>query len=269
VHLFDRSGRNHRRKAPSNIFNKPDFYTVFKGEERDLRIEHSLGDIENDFIRTRRSLEAGNGLTMRQTASFYSFVGAMMVRTPRHIDFKTSQYEALVKFAEGITIRPDATRIKHLPTGGPSITLDEMRELAKDPMGTWFPPETNVHIDTLVELFGCDVLVNDSDTPFITSDAPAAIYHVGESRMMPRGLGAEDCEITLPISPSMALLFRHKKRSGHGFIVADDGCVLEVNFRTILRANEEIVSDREDIYFIKIMAQGIVDLEAQPDDLSP
>ena len=114
----------------------------------------------------------------------------------------------------------------------------------------------------LSQRFGCDVLVNTSDHSFLTSDAPAVIYHLPRDpkfRMMPRGLGSPGCEITLPISPRTALLFRHKQPGLDSYIAADWERVFEVNFRTITRASERIISDTADIFFVKM----ITDLVAQ------
>lgn len=40
VNLFNLQGSEHRRRSPKNVFNMPDLYTIFSGEERDLSLEH-------------------------------------------------------------------------------------------------------------------------------------------------------------------------------------------------------------------------------------
>lgn len=79
---------------------------------------------------------------------------------------------------------------------------------------------------------------------------------------MPRGLGSAGCEITFPVSPLYALLFRHKQPGVHKFLRADWETVFMMNFRTLTHARINFISDREDIYFVKTINDKITQVDS-------
>jgi Protein of unknown function (DUF4238) len=263
VHIFDRTGGNHTKRAPQNAFHMPDLYTVFEGDKRNLRIEKSFAAWEYEFVRVRSLIEADHDVSGDDAAKLYAFVAAMMARPPHRIDFIKGQWSAIVDKARSIRINTNVAPMPSL-SEGPSMTLDEAQELADDPMGTWFADHVASHISVLSKMFGCDVFVNESQYPFLTSDDPAVIYYPPRKpgrRMVPRGLGSPGCEITIALSPRIALLFRHKEPGIHSFLRADWETVLEFNFRTITRARERIISDRPDLFFVKTILELVARTE--------
>jgi hypothetical protein len=261
VHIFDRCGGAHTKRAPQNIFHMPDLYTVFDGSQRNLRIEKAFAQWEHEFVRVRSLLERQTGVSGDDAADLYAFVGALIARQPHRIEFIKRQWGSIVEKARSIRIDPNVAPIRSL-SSGPSMTLDEAQQLADDPMGTWFAENVVSHISVLSQRFGCDVLVNESEHPFLTSDDPAVVQYPPRSpnrQHVARGLGSPGCEVTLAISPRTALLFRHKEPGIHGFLSANWETVFEMNFRTITRAREKIISDRSNLFFVKT----IVDLVAQ------
>ncbi len=264
VHLFNRQGGEHRRRSPKNVFNMADLYTIFSGEERDLSLEQHFSQLERDFVRVRGLIETADNGGSNEVAALYGFVAAMLVRPPHKIDNMKQQWSSIV--AKARTIRIDHKR-RPPPTlgrGGPSLTLTEAQRMADDAMGTWFPHSLNAHIEALAQMFGCDVLINGSPHPFLTSDNPAVVCVPpvsveGGWRPPPRGLGSLGCDITMPVSPTHALRFTHKPPGVHDWLVLDWEGVFEINFRTITRAQTTIVSDRSDLFFV----QTILDLVAE------
>ncbi len=266
VHLFDRYGGNHRRKSPAKIFRMPDLYTIFRGAERDLGIERAFSEWESDFVRVRCLIEAEQFGTGEDAADLYAFVGAMIARPPHRIDFMKEQWASIAERMRQIRINPDVPPIRTL-SSGPTMNLMQVQEQADNPMGTWFPGTVAAYVEAVSTRFGCDVLVNETaEHSFLTSDSPAVMYHPPTSdprfSAIPRGLGSPGCEITLPVSPRLALLFRHKAPGIHAFIRADWECVFEVNHRTITRACKSIISDKPDIYFVRTITEFLAKADA-------
>jgi hypothetical protein len=263
VNIFARDGGAHTKRAPENIFHMPDLYTIFDEGRRDLSIENAFGKWEDDFVRARKLIEDVQELSEEDVNALYVFAGAMLARPPHRIDFIKNQWAYIVEQARTIRIDPNIPPIPSL-SKGPSMSLDEAQRLANDPMGTWFRDDLAANIEVLSARFGCDVLVNVSEHAFLTSDDPAVVQHPPRDkrfRNMPRGLGSPGCEITLPISPRNALLFRHKTPGLHAFLSADWETVFETNFRTITRARKKIISDRADLFFVKTITDRVAEVE--------
>ncbi len=270
VHMFDFHGGNPRRKSPAKILRMPDLYTIFRSGERDLRIEHAFSQWEGDFVRVRGIFEARRLGTGDDAADLYAFVGAMLARPPHRIDFMKDQWASIADQMREMraNMNPAKSAIRSLPNDNPGMTLAEVQEMADNPMGTWFPSTVATYVETLSALFGCDVLVNETtDHSFLTSDAPAVIHHrpISDQRFrhMPRGLQSPGCEITLPLSPRLALLFRHKTPGVHAFIGANWDAVFEVNHRTITGAQTTIISDKPDIFFVRAITDHITKYDAE------
>ena len=263
VQVFDRDGGNHRRKSPENIFKTPNLYTIWDDTGRNLRIEQEFKHWEDDFLRVRKSIEANGRCTDEDAADLYCFAGALAARPPHRIEFVKNQWASIAKKMRSIQINPD---VAYPPTlsNGPSMDPVQVQELADNPMGTWFPEAIAGWINTISDLFGFEVLVNDTEHPFLTSDTPVVIWHppVANGRPFPRGLGSPTCEITLPLSPRFALLFRHRKTKVAEFTRVTWERVFEINFRTITRARCNIISDRPDIFFVLAITQHVAGREA-------
>jgi Protein of unknown function (DUF4238) len=271
VHLFNRRGGEHRRRSPKNIFNMPDLYTIFSGEDRDLSLEQHFGRLEGDFARVRRLIETADYGGSKEVVGLYGFVAAMLARPPHKIDETRQQWASIVAKARAIRIDRTKPPIPTLGRGGPGFTISEAQRMADDPMGTWFPHSLNAHIRALAKYFGCDVLINGSPHPFLTSDNPAVIYfppiEVEDGRRPPpRGLGSPGCEITMPISPTHALRFTHKLPGVHDWTVLDWEGVFEINFRTITRARTTIVGDREDLFFVRTILDRVAEVTREDAD---
>jgi hypothetical protein len=269
VHLFDRQGNGHRRKSPAKIFNMPDLYTIFSEGQRNLRIEQHFGQREQEFVKVRRLIEAAEYGGSAEVAALYMFTAGMMARPPHKIDHMAHQWASIAADARAIRIDPKVRPIPKLRPKRDSarMTLAEAQRMADDPMGTWFPASLNAYYRALTQYFKCQILINGSPHPFLTSDNPAVEYHepyadeIPGGPRRPRGLGTPGCEVTMAISPTHALKFTHGAPGVHDWIVLDWEGVFEVNFLTITRARQTIVSDREDLFFVKTILDRIAEVE--------
>jgi hypothetical protein len=263
IHLFNRRGGEYRRRSPKNVFNMPDLYTIFAGEDRDLSLEQHFSRLEQDFVRVRGLIETASYGGPSDLAALYGFVAAMLARPPHKIDDMKQQFSSVAAMARTIRIDPKKRPIPSLGRRGHGFTITEVQRMAEDPMGTWFPHSLNAYIEALTKLFGCDVLINGSPHPFLTSDSPAVAHFpprdVEDGRLpLRRGLGSPGCEIMMPLSPTHALRFTHKPPGIHDWLVLDWDGVFDINFLTITRAQTTIISDRSDLFFV----QTILDLVA-------
>jgi hypothetical protein len=71
---LQRDGTGKHRKSPKKTFVESDRYTVLlKNGERDLRVEHTLDQIENHFSGVLRRVQRREKLTMRDKAKLAIF----------------------------------------------------------------------------------------------------------------------------------------------------------------------------------------------------
>jgi hypothetical protein len=193
----------------------------------------------------------------------------MMVRPPSRIQHYTDQWASIADKARRVRVRPGAKPMPSTFSKGPGFTIAQVQRMAEDPMGTWFTAGLNAHIRALTTMFQCEILVNGSAYPFVTSDSPAVTHWQGEEtpHSMPRGLGSRGCTITLPVSPRHALRFTH---GTPGIVdpwpLLDWEGVFEINHLTITRARKVIVSDREDLFFVQAILDHLIKADtAAPD----
>lgn len=262
VHLFLRDGSGHRRKAPRNIFAMPDLYTgLGAAGERDLTVEDAFSILEGRFVAVRRRLLEGEDLADEDVSVLFTFAGAMMARTPPRIAHVRQFWERVQTVASSVRVVPGAKPLPTLGrTAGRGMRLADLAEVVRNPMGTWFPEAVKAHVDGLVQFYGVTILFNETGTPFVTSDNPAVQFdtHHDRRKMLFRGgLASPAVEVTLPASPTLALVFRHGPRPLHGYRFADAEDVFDINMRTILFASERFVVDRADAGFVATITEAV------------
>jgi hypothetical protein len=54
--------------------------------------------------------------------------------------------------------------------GGPSLTLDQINDAVRDPMGTWFSGHVGAYIQALQKFYMATVVVTVKEKLFLTSD---------------------------------------------------------------------------------------------------
>ena len=188
---------------------------------------------------------------------------AMYIRTKKARDHWIEQYESVVNSSDRIIDmtkdmgpserqRMFASLDASEGTHGASMSIDEFRDLARNPLPS--------HLDSVPELaiilhrtYTFLVLVSAGSKRFLTSDAPCVWYDPAANQSPSRagGLSSPTMEITLPVSPELMLYYgpKHKmpvRQSGVYLHVLDDAILDELNKRTVLWADESIVSSTHD-----------------------
>ena len=217
VWRFAKNGDAVQRKSPTNLFVEADFYTVsLKDGSRDLSMERWLGRLESKFCKIRdKRIEKHERLTLEEKGWFCGFVAAMHYRVRPQRDAFRQQWKHALRVAEDLrdalnrmtpkqrrVYRPPATLQK---SKGPSLNIDDVRELAANPIQHILPASFAADLRVLTRM-NLSVLTTDDDVGFITSDFPCIWFDPQGGRFPPM-LQSRTIEVTMPISPhSLAVI---------------------------------------------------------------
>jgi hypothetical protein len=253
IHRYDPSGSYLDYRPYSRVFSASDLYTAGGNGARDTRTETVfLKRIEDLFLSARRRLNNGDDLTGSMITALALFVAATRNRSPRSRDhwqgFKSRLVEVGESMAHALEQATPAERKKMVtqPLGRSpenSMSLDEAKAAAAEPFGRWLPRHIMIEAEILAKMTAI-VLTAPSGFGFITSDNPVAwtdgLAKPGQ-RSRPIGLGYKFIEVTMPLSPQLAVLFDHSGQSG----VADSSqeWVDLVNSRTLRHCGDCFISN--------------------------
>lgn len=215
VWCFPKKGGTGKRKAPHNLFEDSDFYTILRADgERDLSLEDGLAVLENRFRPIRALIEGRQRIGDRDKAWLCGFVAAMHWRTRSQRDAFRQQWGHVVTVAEDLQqalgrMTP-GQRQQHKPitplggATGPSLTVDDARRLSAQPLQHMLVTAIEEDLSLLAQM-NLVVFTTDDELGFITSDHPCAYFDPhGGSR--PPMLQSRTIEVTLPVSPRSLLL---------------------------------------------------------------
>ena len=219
---FAKDGSGGHRRSPQKTFVQSDRYTVFlKDGGRDLKVEHSLDKIENDFSGVFRRLHRNEKLTLLDKAKLAIFTAAMLGRTTQRADHWKDSWKDIRKIVsqfegDGGTRKASGslTEGMPLPPGAARISSSEIDDFL-----------VNAHPEHLINtievagpiLFSMDLSIYSTDDKygFLTSDDPCIMHNPTAYRYHPMrrspGLGQRDVEILLPISPRLLIAFTHTR----------------------------------------------------------
>jgi hypothetical protein len=254
---FAKDGTGKHRRSPKKTFVESDRYTVLmKNGERDLRVEHTLDKIENDFSAVLRRLQRREQLTVRDKAKLAIFTAAMLGRTKRRADHwkdiwrdlrcTVSQFEG---DGGGDQASGSLPQDAPLPPGAVRVSVKEIDEFLVNSHPEYL---TNTIEISAPMLFAMDLSIfsTDDEVGFLTSDEPCILDNPTAYRYHPmmRGVGLlqRDAQVMLPLSPRLLMAFTHKRT--YPFITPVTADVLDqFNQMTVWHAKEEIVSRRSEI----------------------
>jgi hypothetical protein len=249
---FSKDGSDKRRRSPKKTFVASDRYTVLlKTGERDLRVEHRLDQIENEFAQVRRRILRGEKIMTLDKAKLAIFAAAMLGRTRRRADHWKRSWESLRggavpdadDSAESCT-SPRNPSDETLPPG----TVRVSKQMLDDML-------VNIHPQFLVDmiktsapiLFQMEMLLCSTadELGFLTSDEPCVMQNPTAYRYHPimrsAGLLQRDVEVLLPLSPQRLLVFSHTPSYPVNYSLTREQTT-RVNRLLVHYALEEIIS---------------------------
>lgn len=250
VHLLTKDGSGYRRKAPAKIFRETDLYTIkMAGGVRDLTLEHGLSQLEGNFMRiVREFIVPRRALPSIPRLKLMLFVAALHARTLKMRDHHSAQWKQLLDIAERGA--PENGRIEwrdgtSAPEAPSYIHVDDIRELFENPMPTTVPAAIDAEAPLMMQMHA-RILCIESETGFITSDSPVVWMNAEkvpshEARFWGPSFIDKELEITVPLTPTRALLLRHGV-PGLDYVEVPDKAMRMLNARTRHYANEETVS---------------------------
>lgn len=257
VWRFSKDGTNGRRKAPENIFHETDLYTIIAPDGgRDLRLEHGLAQLEDEFVKLRDSkLARQEPLEPREHALLCAFVAATHVRTPTQRDHLAGIWgQALVQADHMMEWARTATSAQRLAAADlpprskrereNSFSYEEVQALAQKPMQNTLGPMVRAEAGQLAQL---DLLIlTANEHTFITSDNPCVWFDSEACKRPPMyqgvGLRYPSIQITLAGSPRQMLLLVHG-RGVIGYGAMPGPMVDEMNRRTRAYCSEYFVTN--------------------------
>jgi hypothetical protein len=137
-----------------------------------------------------------------------------------------------------------------VPSGGPSMTLDEVRKITASPMEHTLLPYIQAEFPLLLRM-RCIILCTDSDPGFITSDNPVVWYDPEAHKLPPLyrspSFSCPQLQITFPLSPTQMLLLVHGRAGFDRYISVDEKVVREANRTTRAYCANEFVVRRNTI----------------------
>ena len=208
VWVFSKDGKTKQRRSPKNILWETDLYTFDLGGAKHYELENALSRIESDFAEVvRKKIKRQLPLTAQEHEALCQFVATMLQRTVRQKDNQESFYDDLV------------AQVERLEThhGSDTSTSAKLRGLKKD-----------VHklgilriLSEIPELLGrmslAFLCADGSSARFITSDDPVTLFNpdLQWQRLYGPGLAQSGVELTMPLSPKIALCMTWSNLRGY------------------------------------------------------
>jgi hypothetical protein len=224
-----------------------------KNGERDLRVEHNLNQIENDFSGVLRRLQRREQLSDRDRAKLAIFTAAMLGRTKRRADHWKGTWQDLRRTVSqfkgdesGNQALGSNSTDAPLPPGALRVSAEMIDEFLVNSHPEYL---TNTIEISAPVLFAMDLSIysTDDELGFLTSDEPCILHNPTAHRYHPMmrsaGLLQRDAQVLLPLSPKLLIAFTHKRTYPFITPIAKDA-LDEFNRMMVLHADKEIVSWR-------------------------
>jgi hypothetical protein len=272
VWRFSKDGSASRRRAPESIFHESDMYTIpMPDGSRDLRLEHGLKQLEDEFVNLRdKTLAVHREPDLRERVMLCAFVAASHARTPTQRDHWSAIWRQVLEKADAVRAQfgPDLEERKAPASTppGPSrrnltFSYDDVRAMMERPIESSLWPMVQAQTPLLAQL-DMVVLITTDSPGFITSDNPCVWCDPEAPKRppfyQPVGLQYDSIEISLPISPRQLLLLN--RRGATGYASAPQRLLDEMNRRTRAYCAEYFVTNSQ------VMRPVWFELGKEPED---
>jgi hypothetical protein len=231
-------------RSPKSVFAKPDHYTMWKGPDRNLRVEEALGIIERDLPKVYAKFDKQEPIAAEERVFLTFFTAAMLSRVESQsewmADSLTNIWYQTVRLEEKENIEPVASSNleREMMNLNGGVVRAGLMQRARMLMG-----------------MGLTILTTHDVTGFITGDDPCSL-NVQSGRVY---IGNPTVEIILPLTPSHAALFtgppllmRFGAPGTYQEASADQ--VNECNARTMYHCRKQFVSRTAEVRDLWFMA---------------
>lgn len=251
---------NIRASKPERILIQKDYYNVeFPDSNGDpLVIEKSvLGNIEGAYADLyRRVLVKGHSLTTEDRVVLAIFVASMIERSPARRDALEDfvmQLRELDQSMREVMRGKSPEEMKrmsgHIPGGQKGVPLEDVLKASENvgSLHSSMIPNTIQAILPILLDMKWGFLVAPETIPFITSDCPAVSHDptLPKDAMNQGGLLLKHAEVTIPLSPRLALICGWDITSNDSYAPVPEQMVHSINKRTMLHATSIIGNNEE------------------------
>ena len=266
--VYDTKAKNSWLGCPEAAGYEKNWHTVFRKDgTKDTSSIEALVTARYDTPGSKavRMLMRREKLDDASRDSFFRFVAALMLRTPRSIRQMAEIGSAVLsesasrlaahnhEFQERV-----AERLKEA-----GVSNDDIKAVLADVAGGKTPFIPRHELTLITNLMAVETLtlglanlkwmfcfLPDSEEDFIIGDHPVLLEDVGsELERGPLGIMNPDIELILPLSRRMAAVANHKCQPSYG--VFESGMALMINRRTLCRAERFVYAGQQSEELLK------------------
>jgi len=248
---------NLRASVPGNVLTEKDYYTVRfpDGKGGTLFIEKEvLASIEAEYARIYKdTIKPRKTLPLEDRAIMSVFIASMMERAPAKREVWKDFFDRLKKFedfAKDVTPEQAQNFSIPLPKDSSSMPLSEALKAGEDvgSLHSSLIPDTVVKTAPIIFGMKWSFMVSDNAAaPFITSDCPCVLRNpdLPEKSICQPGLLQKKVELTIPLSPQIALIAGWEINHEGLYLPIPESLVHDTNKRTMTYARTLICNSEK------------------------
>lgn len=219
VWIFNKNGKNKRKKSLKKILTSNNLYTIkVKGKASDYSIEKTLSNFESEYANIyRNKIKKKLPLNDYEHVMLCVFVATMLQRTLRQKDNLEQFLDELIRHGEMLAAHH----------GIVSKSVNNLRKYKKNAHKTSILKMLPGITQLLIEMNVAFLFPDSNGSKFITSDDPCILFNpkLQWQEFLGPGLGQKDIEVILPLSPEVLL------------------CLSWSNFRGYIKTNKSRIND--------------------------